>query len=95
MLLSASANRAKSWSCEHCENWQGLKDKQVCMNCYWAYPENNSHIAMRQIRRIDLLWEGEEIAVYENLKAQAINFDQEIPAFVKSIIEQAIEKHKP
>ena len=50
---------------------------------------------MRQIRRIDLLWEGEEIAVYENIKAQAINLDQEIPTFVKSIIEHAIEKHKP
>lgn len=24
MLLSGSANRAKSWSCEHCENWQNL-----------------------------------------------------------------------
>jgi hypothetical protein len=95
MLLSASAKRAKSWSCEHCENWQGLKDKQICISCYWAYPENYSHIAMHQIRRIDLLWEGDEVAIYENLKAQAINFDQEIPAFVKSIIEQALEKIKP
>jgi hypothetical protein len=22
MLLSPSANRAKSWTCEHCENWE-------------------------------------------------------------------------
>ena len=95
MLLSASANRAKSWSCEHCENWQGLKDKQVCISCYWAYPENYSHIAMRQIRRIDLLWEGDEITTYEKIKAQAINLDQKILALVKSIIEQAIKKQKP
>ena len=86
MLLSASANRAKSWSCEHCENWQGLKDNQVCISCYWAYPENYTHIAMRQIRRIDLLWEGEDIEIYQNLKDQAINLDKEIPAYVKSII---------
>lgn len=27
MLLSGSANRAKSWSCEQCENWKNLKDR--------------------------------------------------------------------
>jgi len=70
-------------------------DKQVCISCYWAYPEDYTHIAMRQIRRVDLLWEGEEIAVYEKLKAQAINLDQEIPSFVKRIIEQVLERHKP
>ena len=92
MLLSASANRAKSWSCEHCDNWQGLKDRHVCITCYWAYPENYTHIAMRPIRRIDLLWEGEDVAIYENLKKQAINLNQDIPAFVKKIIEKALAK---
>ena len=92
MLLSASANRAKSWSCEHCENWQGLKDYQVCISCYWAYPENYTHIAMRQIRRVDLLWEGDEIEIYQKLKVQAINLDRELPAYVKSIIEQALQR---
>lgn len=94
MLLSASANRAKSWSCEHCENWKGLKDKSICLSCYWAYPENYTHIAMKQIRRIDLLWEGDEVAVYETLKAQAINLDQEIPAFIKSIIDHELARRK-
>ena len=42
ILLSGSANRAKSWSCEHCENWQTLKDKKICLSCYWAYPEDYS-----------------------------------------------------
>jgi hypothetical protein len=54
MLLSASANRAKSWSCEHCENWRITKDKSICISCYWAYPENYSHIAMKPMRRVDL-----------------------------------------
>ena len=26
MLLDASNQRAKSWSCEHCENWQKIRD---------------------------------------------------------------------
>lgn len=94
MLLSPSANRAKSWSCEHCGNWTGLKDKQVCIGCYWAHPEEYSHIAMRQIRRLDLLWQGDEVAVYESLKAQATNLHKEIPAFVKAIIVQELDRRK-
>lgn len=46
MLLCSSANRAKSWSCEHCANWQ-LKSEEVCRSCFWSYPENYSHIAMQ------------------------------------------------
>lgn len=90
MLLSGSANRAKSWSCEHCENWNNIKDRSICLTCYWAYPEDYSHIAMRQIRRIDLVWEGDEINIYEKLKAEAHSLEKEIPAFVKEIIEREI-----
>lgn len=90
MLLCGSANRAKSWSCEHCENWSSLKDKSICLSCYWAYPENYTHIAMRQVRRIDLMWQGEEIDIYENLKRQAVKLNKEIPEFIKEIIEREI-----
>jgi len=34
MLLCASCNRAKSWSCEHCENWNDSKDIEICLKCY-------------------------------------------------------------
>jgi hypothetical protein len=71
MLLCGSANRAKSWSCEHCDNWKNLKDKSICLSCYWAYPENYNHIAMQEVRRIDLLWQGEDVDIYERLKQQA------------------------
>jgi hypothetical protein len=40
MLLCGSANRAKSWSCEHCVNWQEIKKQEICQRCYWAYPED-------------------------------------------------------
>lgn len=90
MLLCGSANRAKSWSCEHCENWNSIKDKSICLSCYWAYPENYTHIAMRQVRRIDLIWQGDEIKTYEKLKQQAVRLDQEIPQFVKGIIEREV-----
>ena len=90
MLLCGSANRGKSWSCEHCENWKNLKDKSICLSCYWAYPENYTHIAMRQVRRIDLLWQGDEIDTYERLKIQANTLNIDISELVKEIIERGI-----
>jgi hypothetical protein len=93
MLLCASANRAKSRSCEHCENKNSIKDKSICLSCYWAYPENYTHIAMRQVRRIDMLWQGDEVEIYERLKQQATRLGKEITDLVKEIIEREIGKN--
>lgn len=93
MLLCGSANRAKSWSCEHCENWNSIKDKSICLSCYWAYPENYTHIAMRQVRRIDLMWEGEDVEIYERLKQLAVSLEKEIPEFIKEIIEREMRRN--
>ncbi len=90
MLLSGSANRAKSWSCEHCENWLHLKKKEICLSCYWAYPENYTHVAMLQVRRADLIWRGQEVGQYEQLKSDANASGDTIPEFVKKIIDKAI-----
>jgi hypothetical protein len=90
MLLSSSANRAKSWSCENCQNWSNQKDREVCISCYWAYPENYSHIAMRQIRRIDLIWQGDEVVVYDKLKSQANSMDKEVSLLVKEILHREV-----
>jgi hypothetical protein len=88
MLLCGSANRAKSWSCEHCVNWLELKKIEICRKCYWAYPEDYEHIAMRQIRRVDIIWSGDEVNVYENLKKRTHELQKNIPDFIKEIIEQ-------
>jgi hypothetical protein len=93
MLLCASANRAKSWSCEHCENWNRIKDKSICLSCYWAYPENYTHIAMRQVRRIDLPWDGEDVEIYEQLRQHAISLEKEIPEFIKEIIKREMRRN--
>lgn len=68
MLLSPSANRAKSWTCEHCPNWQ-RKDRAFCMNCFWAYPENHTHIAGIEQRQIIVTFTGDEIEDYNRLIA--------------------------
>ena len=92
MLLCGSANRAKDWSCQHCKNWKHAKKPEICLTCYWAYPENYEHIAMRQVRRLDLIWQGDEIVSYESLKNQARELAVEIPAYVKAIILKATTK---
>lgn len=93
MLLSGSANRAKSWSCEHCENWITIKNPDSCSDCYWAYPDKYSHIAMHQLRRVDLLWQGDDIAQYELLKKKANLLKKEMPEFIKEIIRKEIERN--
>ena len=91
MLLCGSANRAKSWSCEHCENWRSLKERAICLSCYWAYPESYSHVAMRQVRRLDLLWQGADVNEYERLKEDAQTARKSVPQYVKEIIEHALK----
>ncbi|NOT16554.1 MAG: HNH endonuclease [Sulfuriferula sp.] len=92
MLLSGSANRAKSWSCEQCDNWQETKDRAICLSCYWAYPACYSHIAMRQVRRLDLIWQGDETDAYEELKSEASTQGKTMPVFVKEILVQALQQ---
>jgi hypothetical protein len=85
MLLCGSANRAKSWSCENCGNW-AQRDKKVCSACYWAYPERYKHIAMRDIRRLDIVWVEEETADYGQLIRESRLVKKTPHDFVKMIL---------
>lgn len=91
MLLCASANRAKSWSCENCPNWKD-KDISACQSCYRAYPESYTHIAKRDIRRLDLLWSGEEVADYELLVEEAARVQEEAPEYVKKVLRSHFKR---
>ena len=91
MLLSPSANRAKSWSCENCENWQ-RKQATFCRTCYWANPENYSHVAMRDIRRLDILWSGDQSSEYEKLRDEAVKAREEMPEYVKNVLRSHFQK---
>lgn len=86
MLLSPSANREKSWTCEHCMNWT-KKEISVCKTCYYAYPEKYQHIAGRKERKLDIVFKNDEIELYEKIVKQAelhnISYQREL----KRIIE--------
>nr|VFK32235.1 MAG: hypothetical protein BECKLPF1236C_GA0070990_101614 [Candidatus Kentron sp. LPFa] len=91
MLLCASANRAKSWSCENCSNWR-KRDIDVCKFCYWAYPESYTHIATRDIRRLDLLWSGKETAEYNLLIEEAEKAQEKAPEYVKNVLRKHFKR---
>lgn len=66
MLLSPSANRAKSWTCEHCENWN-RKEESFCFKCFWAFPENYEHVAGKAEKMVSIIFTGDEIEDYNRL----------------------------
>jgi len=94
MLLCGSCNRAKSWSCEHCQNWID-HDPSVCQSCYWVNPSGYLHVALRLIRRMDISWTEDEIHEYEKLQRMAKASQQDLPDFVKSILKRTLHETEP
>ena len=90
MLLSAAAQRQKSWSCEHCRNWQQDKDFLVCQRCYWATPEDYDHIAMEERRRVDVAWIGDEVREYEALLELARKRGRSLADFIKELVRERL-----
>jgi len=92
MLLCSSCNRAKSWSCEHCENWKEDGVANVCQTCYWANQENYAHIALRLIRRLDVTWTGDEVPEYDRLVKLSKHTLKKLPEFVKDVLRDALSE---
>ena len=92
MLVCGSCNRAKSWSCEHCENGIIAKDIAICGSCYWADPLNYKHIATILARRLDVMWQGDEVAGFELLRKLAAQTGEKIPDFVKRALREHIDE---
>ncbi|MEB3179184.1 MAG: hypothetical protein VKL59_09170 [Nostocaceae cyanobacterium] len=39
------------------------------------------------------MWQGEDIAIYERLRQQALRVDKDIPALIKEIIAREISRN--
>lgn len=89
MLLCPSANRAKSWTCENCTNWQ-KKDIEFCMKCFWAYPENYEHVAGVNQKIITIVFTGNEVEDYNRLID--IVGENNASETIKNIIKGIIDK---
>jgi len=86
MLLSKSMQRAKSWDCEHCKNLLDHFDLGICKTCYWAYPEDYSHVAMKKIRNLNITWEGDEVCSFDNMKSSCDEEGRTIQDYIKSVV---------
>lgn len=90
MLVCGPCNRRKSWSCEHCPNWQA-KVQDVCLTCYWAYPLDYQHVATKPVRRAELIWENEEVADYEAVQTLAESEGFALGQFIKSVLRRFVD----
>ena len=90
MLLDASSQRAKSWSCEQCQNWQNDKDEATCRSCFWAFPEDYTHIAGEQVRRVDIEWRGSQVEAFERIRAHAEEENTTVAAFIKKLLAKTL-----
>lgn len=88
MLLSSSANRAKSWTCEHCKNWVA-KDVNFCMRCFWAYPEDYDHVAGKPEKVIAIIFSGDEIEDY--YKLIRLSGESAAQATIKQILHEHLK----
>ncbi|WP_369122544.1 HNH endonuclease [Micromonospora craterilacus] len=83
MPLCPSCNRAKSWACENCPNWE-RRVAAECKTCLWGSPQSYLHIAMVPERRLHLSWSGEdEVAEFDQLSARASAENATIAQLVK------------
>jgi len=92
-LLCGSCQRTKSWSCEHCVNWQEGKDREVCESCYWAFPEDYQHVAGEPERRLSLTFSGEEeVQEYDQLETAARQRRSGLADFVKALLRKLLPR---
>lgn len=89
MLIDASNQRAKSWSCEHCQNFLELHDPAICRRCFWAWPEDYDHIAMEEERRLVLTWQGKSVEAFDRLKHRADQDGTDVRDVAKRILSES------
>lgn len=87
MLLSKSMQRSKSWDCEQCTNLKDYFDVNICKTCYWASPENYTHVAMRTQRSINVTWEGADVAYFDKVIEESIKLKNSPQDLIKDIIK--------
>lgn len=93
MLLCNSCNRAKSWECERCDNYQE-KDPGRCGTCYWSGCGDYTHVAMRPIRRLDVVWQGDDVQVHDRLREMAGEAGVDVGRLARDILKSAVGKRR-
>ena len=92
MLLDASTQRAKAFTCAECPNMSGEKSVPTCLSCYWTNPEDHQHVATRPLRRADVVWNADEITDHDALVAMSRDSGVSVPSVIKSIVRRLLGK---
>ncbi|MEU3250853.1 helix-turn-helix domain-containing protein [Streptomyces sp. NPDC006997] len=93
MPLCASCNRAKSWTCENCPNWEP-RDKHMCTACLWASPDTYGHIAGTEERRIAVTLQGDQVHLHDRLSAAAAAAGVPVDEWVRENLELLLENNE-
>jgi hypothetical protein len=88
MLIDASSQRAKSWSCEHCPNLTGNRDIAVCRICFWAYPNDYKHVATQMKRRLALEWSGNEVIHHDSAEVASKKLGILLQDYIKKLLRE-------
>ena len=93
MPVSAAMNRAKSWECEACPNWEE-RVAEICSSCYWAIPDRlYEHVATVPVRRLDIIWQGKkEVTEFNHLVQTSVEEGVELSVLIKRMIIQGLEE---
>ncbi len=86
--LCGPCNRRKSWACEHCKNWLQDRKAATCRSCYWAEPIGYTHVALKQERRVDIIWQGDEIGDFERLRDKAAQNKVTVAQQIKRVLHE-------
>jgi hypothetical protein len=87
MVLDGTCNRRKSWVCEHCPNFLRLKQVGTCQSCYWANPQEHLHAAMEPIRRVDLVFIGDETPAFDKFRNEHMRKGESVPSALKALMK--------
>ncbi|MDZ4260399.1 MAG: HNH endonuclease [Candidatus Sungbacteria bacterium] len=90
MLLCAECNRKKDRATElGCKNTCFKSgDPKIMKSCFWASPENYTHICMEPIRRADIVWKGEETKEFNLLEKKARATKELLPEYIKRRLKE-------
>lgn len=88
MLIDASSQRAKSWSCESCDNFKSKQLVELCQTCFWASPEKYTHIALEEKRRLEITWSGSEADEFDAISRRCESQGMEIREYIKALLRK-------
>lgn len=92
MLLDASTQRAKAFTCAECPNMINERSIPTCLSCYWANPEGHQHVATLPVRRADVVWRAEEVSDHDALAAISRERGVSVSAMIKSVVRRLLGK---